>query len=152
MEVELLFGKEAERSDHGETHHLQHHSNSAVGSVGCSGKDVFYKAWALAICSCLHRVLGYHRCCSFFSFGQSIRHFDTTGIILAASAGALGGLALVFFKKAVSSGPVSTVTAISALYPVIAIIFGVVFLKENLSATNATGIIPAVVAGVFISV
>jgi len=88
----------------------------------------------------------------FFSFGQSIRQFETTGAVMAAAAGILGGLALVFFQKAVSCGPVSTVTAISALYPVIAIIFGVVFLKENLSAVNAAGIILALVAGVLISI
>jgi len=88
----------------------------------------------------------------YFSLGENTRHFETTGVILAASAGVLGGLALVFFQKAVSSGPVSTVTAISALYPVIAIVFGVVFLRENLSTTNFIGIILAVAAGVLISV
>ncbi|MCD6588453.1 MAG: EamA family transporter [Candidatus Fermentibacteraceae bacterium] len=88
----------------------------------------------------------------YFSLGENTRQFETTGVILAASAGVLGGLALVFFQKAVSSGPVSTVTSISALYPVIAIIFGVVFLRENLSTTNFIGIILAVAAGVLISV
>ena len=88
----------------------------------------------------------------YFSLGENTRQFETTGVILAASAGVLGGLALVFFQKAVSSGPVSTVTAISALYPVIAIVFGVVFLRENLSTTNFIGIILAVAAGVLISV
>ncbi len=88
----------------------------------------------------------------YFCLGENTRHFETTGVILAASAGVLGGLALVFFQKAVSSGPVSTVTAISALYPVIAIVFGVIFLRENLSTTNFIGIILAVAAGVLISV
>ncbi|OPX29794.1 MAG: hypothetical protein B1H09_05955 [Gemmatimonadaceae bacterium 4484_173] len=88
----------------------------------------------------------------YFSLGENTRQFEATGVILAASAGVLGGLALVFFQKAVSSGPVSTVTAISALYPVIAIVFGIVFLRENLSMTNFIGIILAVAAGVLISV
>ena len=87
----------------------------------------------------------------FFSLGQNFKQVETSGAIVAAVAGILGGLALVFFQKAVSCGPVSTSTAISALYPVFAVVFGVFFLKENLSTLNTIGIFLALVAGVLIS-
>ena len=88
----------------------------------------------------------------FFSTNQSLQKVDTIGFIQAAVAGIVGGLALVFFQKAVSCGPVSTSTAISALYPVIAIVFGVLFLKEQLSQLNYLGIGLAVIAGILISI
>ncbi|MCK5131215.1 MAG: EamA family transporter [Candidatus Sabulitectum sp.] len=88
----------------------------------------------------------------FFSLGQNFKQVETTGALIAGLAGILGGLALVFFQKALSCGPVSTSTAISALYPVFAIVFGVFFLKESLSTLNTIGIFLALVAGVLISI
>lgn len=87
----------------------------------------------------------------FTSLGKSLRAMDPSGVVIAIAAGVLGGLAVVFFQKALSIGPVSTTTAISALYPVFAVIFGVVFLKERLSPLNYAGIAMALVAGVLIS-
>ncbi|HRW78638.1 MAG TPA: EamA family transporter, partial [Candidatus Sabulitectum sp.] len=69
-----------------------------------------------------------------------------------ALAGVLGGLALIFFQKAVSCGPVSTSTALSALYPVLAVVFGVFVLKEQPSTTNLIGILLAIAGGVLISI
>lgn len=88
----------------------------------------------------------------FFSLGQSLKNVNSSGFLIAGLAGILGGLALVLFQKAVSCGPVSTSTALTALYPVIAIVFGVLFLKENLSALNVIGVFLAIAAGVLISV
>jgi len=88
----------------------------------------------------------------FLSLGQSLRNADTTGMLIAALAGVLGGLALIFFQKAVSCGPVSTSTALSALYPVLAVVFGVFVLKEQPSTTNLIGILLAIAGGVLISI
>ncbi len=88
----------------------------------------------------------------FLSLGQTLRNADTTGMLIAALAGVLGGLALIFFQKAVSCGPVSTSTALSALYPVLAVVFGVFVLKEQPSTTNLIGILLAIAGGVLISI
>jgi transporter family protein len=87
----------------------------------------------------------------FTVLGKSLRGMDISGTAVAAAAGILGGLAIVFFQKALSVGPVSTSTALTALYPVLAVIFGVFFLKERLSPVNTIGIAMAVVAGILIS-
>ena len=88
----------------------------------------------------------------FIGLGQSLRNIDTPGMLIAGAAGILGGLALVFFQKAVSSGPVSTSTAISALYPTIAVVFGIFILKEQPSAINLIGILLALAGGILISI
>ena len=88
----------------------------------------------------------------FLSLGQTLRNADTTGMLIAALAGVLGGLALIFFQKAVSCGPVITSTALSALYPVLAVVFGVFVLKEQPSTTNLIGILLAIAGGVLISI
>ncbi len=87
----------------------------------------------------------------FTGLGKSLRGVETTGVLIAVAAGILGGLAVVFFQKALSLGPVSTSTAISALYPIFAVAFGVLFLRERLSPLNYAGIAMALVAGVLIS-
>ena len=88
----------------------------------------------------------------FLSLGQTLKQVDLPGFLVAGLAGVLGGLALVLFQKAVSCGPVSTTTAITALYPVFAIVFGVFFLKENLSTLNVIGVFLAIAAGILISI
>lgn len=88
----------------------------------------------------------------FIGLGQTMRNADTTGMAIAGLAGVLGGLALVFFQKAVSCGPVSTSTALSALYPLLAVVFGIFVLKEQPSLTNLIGIFLALAGGVLISI
>ncbi len=88
----------------------------------------------------------------FFSLGQTLKNVNLSGFLIAGLAGILGGLALVLFQKAVFCGPVSTSAALTALYPVFAIVFGVFFLKENLSTLNVIGVFLAIAAGVMISV
>ena len=88
----------------------------------------------------------------FTGLGHSLKNSDATGILVAGVAGILGGLALIFFQKAVACGPVSTSTALTALYPVLAVVFGIFVLKEQLSTTNLVGIILAIAGGVLISV
>lgn len=87
----------------------------------------------------------------FTVLGGSLKGVDLSGATVAAGAGILGGLAIVFFQKALSVGPVGISTALTALYPVLAVAFGVLFLKERLSPVNLAGIALAVVAGVLIS-
>ncbi len=88
----------------------------------------------------------------FMGLGQNLRSVDATGVLIAGGAGILGGLALIFFQKAVACGPVSTSTALSALYPVLAVVFGIFVLKENPSVTNLVGIMLALAGGILISI
>ncbi len=88
----------------------------------------------------------------FFALGENLKTVSLSGFLVAGMAGVLGGLALILFQKAVSCGPISTSTALTALYPVFAVVFGVFFLKENLSTLNIIGVFMAIVAGVLISV
>lgn len=88
----------------------------------------------------------------FTALGQSLRTADTTGVLVAGAAGVMGGLALIFFQKAVSSGPVSTSTALTSLYPVLAVLFGLLILRERLSTVNMIGIALAISGGILISV
>ncbi len=46
----------------------------------------------------------------------------------------------------------STSTALSALYPVLAVVFGIFVLKENPSVTNLVGIMLALAGGILISI
>ncbi len=88
----------------------------------------------------------------FSSMGQNLKTANLSGLLLAGAAGILGGLALIFFQKAVSCGPVSTSTALTALYPVFAVIFGIFVLREEPSTSNLIGIFLAVAGGVLISI
>ncbi len=88
----------------------------------------------------------------FTGLGQNLRSVDTRGVLIAGGAGILGGLALIFFQKAVACGPVSTSTALSSLYPVLAVVFGIFVLKEQPSVTNLVGIMLAVAGGILISI
>lgn len=88
----------------------------------------------------------------FTSMGQTLKTVSLPGVLIAGAAGILGGLALVSYQKAVSCGPVSTSTALTALYPIFAVVFGIFVLKEEPSTINIAGIILAVAGGVLISI
>jgi uncharacterized membrane protein len=88
----------------------------------------------------------------FVASGQSLRNAGISGSALAVVAGVLGGLALASFQKAMSTGPLGTSVSLTALYPAIPVLFGLLFLSEQLSVTKTVGILLAIAAGVLLSV
>ena len=100
--------------------------------------------------------------CSAFAFltvlgiflvsGQSLRNTGIAGGVLATLAGLLGGMAVVSFQKAMSTGPLGTSVSLTALYPAIPVLFGLLFLAEKLPPAKIAGILLAIAAGVMLSI
>jgi len=65
------------------------------------------------------------------------------GVLLALTTGILGFLGALLYLYAASEGPISLVAVLSALYPVIAIVLAMIFLKEPISLKQALGIVLA---------
>ncbi len=65
------------------------------------------------------------------------------GVLLAITTGILGFTGALFFLYAASKGPISLVAVLSALYPVIAVVLAMIFLKESLSLKQGLGIVLA---------
>jgi uncharacterized membrane protein len=84
--------------------------------------------------------------------GESLRTSGFSGTAMAVLAGVSGGLAVVSFQKAMSSGPLGVSVSITALYPAVPVIFGLLFLAEHLSPVRLTGVVLAVAAGVLLSI
>jgi len=88
----------------------------------------------------------------FLASGQSLRNTGVAGGVFAAIAGVLGGMAVASFQKAMSTGPLGTSVSLTALYPAIPVLFGILLLSERLSVTKTAGILLAIAAGVLLSV
>ena len=73
------------------------------------------------------------------------------GILLAATAGLFGFIGALLFLYAVSKGPVSIIAPLSSLYPILAVIFAIVFLNEVLTIKQGIGILFAVIAVILVS-
>ena len=71
---------------------------------------------------------------------------DPRGILLASLTGIVGTLGAYGFLVAVSRGPVSLVTAFTALYPAFTILLAMVFLGERLEPRQWVGVGTALVA------
>ena len=71
---------------------------------------------------------------------------DPRGILLASLTGIVGTLGAYFFITAVSRGPVSLVTAFTALYPAFTILLAMVFLGEQLEPRQWVGVGMALIA------
>jgi bacterial/archaeal transporter family protein len=73
-----------------------------------------------------------------------------TGVVLALLTGFLGLLGALSFLVAVNRGPVSLVTILSALYPVLTVSFAVVFLGETITLRQGCGMALALISMVLI--
>jgi drug/metabolite transporter (DMT)-like permease len=82
--------------------------------------------------------------------GSALRSVPTTGVILAAAAGISGGLAVAAFQKALSCGPLSSSISLTALYPLIPVLYGVIILSERITVARGAGMGLAIVAGVLL--
>ena len=63
------------------------------------------------------------------------------------AAGFVNFIGFLFFFAAVEKGKVSTVIAMSSLYPVVTIVLSILFLQEKISAREGLGIVCALLAG-----
>ena len=76
-------------------------------------------------------------------------HIEWTpqGFGWSVAAGFVNFVGFLFFFAAVEKGKVSTVIAMSSLYPVVTIVLSVLFLQEKISAREGLGIVCALLAG-----
>jgi bacterial/archaeal transporter family protein len=74
-----------------------------------------------------------------------------TGIVLAVVTGMLGFLGAFCFLNAVSTGPITLVSTLSALYPAISILLAVSFLHEPITLRQGCGIALALAAMVLVA-
>ena len=65
------------------------------------------------------------------------------GVLLAITTGILGFLGALLYLYAASKGPISLVAVLSALYPVIAVVLAMIFLKESISVKQGLGLVLA---------
>jgi transporter family protein len=77
---------------------------------------------------------------------------EPRGVILASITGVLGILGALGYLVAVTRGPVSLVTAITALAPALTIVLAMVFLGETLVLRQWVGIGMALIAILLIAV
>lgn len=70
---------------------------------------------------------------------------------LALAAAATSLVAVISFYQAIRSGPVTTVTPLSSLYPAVTAILAVVLLRESPSPLQWAGVGLAIAAGLLLS-
>ena len=80
-------------------------------------------------------------------------HIEWTpqGFSWSAAAGFVNFIGFLAFFAAVEKGKVSTVIAMSSLYPVVTIVLSVLFLRERISLREGLGIACALVAGLLLA-
>lgn len=76
---------------------------------------------------------------------------DRPGLAYAAAGGVATGLGSVAYYTGLQSGSVSVVSTVTALYFVVAVLLGVVFLGESFDVTKALGVALAIGAVVLLS-
>jgi transporter family protein len=77
--------------------------------------------------------------------------YNNPGFILSLAIGILGFFGAFMYLVAVSRGPLALVAPITALYPMFAILLGLIFLGEAITAKQAVGIGLSLVAIYLIS-
>ena len=77
--------------------------------------------------------------------------YNTPGFTLSLAIGILGFFGAFMYLIAVSRGPISLVAPITALYPMLTILLGLIVLGETITAKQAVGIGLSLVAIYLIS-
>jgi bacterial/archaeal transporter family protein len=77
--------------------------------------------------------------------------YHPMGMFLAVMTGMLGFLGAFCFLSAVSTGPVTLVATLSALYPVISVLLAVTFLHESITLRQVFGIALALAAVILVA-
>lgn len=80
----------------------------------------------------------------------SLRDASIPGVTLACLAGVFGGLAIASFQKSITTGPLSSSISLTALYPIIPVIYGILILGEKLTVVRGIGMALAVTAAVLL--
>lgn len=86
----------------------------------------------------------------FLLSGSTVRNAPPGGITLAVAAGLSGGLAVAAFQKALSCGPLSSTISLTALYPLIPVLYGAIILSEKITPARGAGMGLAIIAGVLL--
>ena len=86
----------------------------------------------------------------FLGGGAQIR-LGSRNALLALLAGVFGGGGYVLFMKALKLGKASVVVPLTAMYPALTAVLALLVLGEKISATQAVGIVLAVLAAVLLS-
>ena len=76
---------------------------------------------------------------------------NPTGIALAIATGTLGFTGAYLFLTAVSKGPVTLISTVSALYPVVSIFLATIFLHETVTLRQGVGIALAILAVILVA-
>jgi bacterial/archaeal transporter family protein len=97
----------------------------------------------LAVYSSAFFMLGAVGMLAFYGFELE---FDAAGIALAMIIGILGAVAQLMYIFAIRAAPVTYVTVITALYPVVATLLAFILLDEKLTARQAAGILLGICA------
>ncbi len=77
--------------------------------------------------------------------------FDFEGILFAVLTGIFGTIGLYFFFCAIKTGPISVISSLTALYPVVTVILAFIVLHEALNFRQILGVILAVIAAALLS-
>lgn len=107
-----------------------------VAGATISPKDVM-------VYSILGSVLSYVAIIAVVGLPDITASRATTYAFLGGFIGALGGLTFLF---AVQQGKISVVTPLTALYPIVTIVLGILVLHESISLQKALGIVFAAAA------
>lgn len=87
---------------------------------------------------------------SFFAFKLknlfSVFQTDKMGIILAFLAGLIGSIGVISFYYLMTKSEASVVTPLTALYPALTVVLGIVILHEGITLTKLAGVILSLVA------
>ncbi len=76
---------------------------------------------------------------------------DLEGSFYAILTGIFGTVGLYFFFCAVKTGPISVISALTALYPVVTVVLAVIVLHERLELKQVLGVLLALAAAVLLS-
>ncbi|NPA80654.1 MAG: EamA family transporter [Thermotogae bacterium] len=77
---------------------------------------------------------------------------DASATLLGILAGIMGTLGYILFILATKTGKVSIVVPLTATYPAITFLLGVLVLRESVQAHHALGLILAILGAVLLSV
>lgn len=76
---------------------------------------------------------------------------DFEGALFAILTGIFGTVGLYFFFCAVKTGPISVISSLTALYPVVTVVLAMIVLHERLALRQIFGVLLALVAAALLS-
>lgn len=86
-----------------------------------------------------------------FYFFSARLGYDRKGLIWLTLSSLLNSVALISYYLVVVKTEVSWAVTITALYPIIPIVLGIIILHESLTWTKVTGIVLSLIAIIFLS-